>query len=70
MLVQAHGQSRSAPVRIQRAHVTLHVGLADVQLGRVADALLALVDRDQVTLLRRRAEGDIAGTVVVKGLGV
>ena len=44
--------------------------LADDQLRRVADPLLALVDGDQVAFLRRRAEGDVATAVVVEGLGV
>ena len=46
------------PVGIQRAHVGRHVLLPDVQLGRVADPLLAAVDRDQIALLRRRPERD------------
>ena len=40
------------------------------QLGGVADALVPLVHLDEVGLLRRRAERDVARAVVGEGLGV
>jgi hypothetical protein len=47
-----------------------HLGLPQDQVGLVADALLALVHRGEVVLLRTVAERDVAGAVVVERLGV
>ena len=69
-LVQADGQAGGAPVAVQRAHVLGDLLLADVQLGRVADPLLAFVDLDQIALLRRRTERDVAAAVVVERLRI
>jgi hypothetical protein len=44
--------------------------LARDQLGVVADPLVALVHLDQVRLLRRRAERDVARAVVVERLRI
>ena len=43
--------------------------LAQVELRRVADRLLALEDLDQVRLLRRRPERHVAAAVVMERLG-
>ena len=57
-----------APVREEGLHVVVDVRGADDQLGAVTDLLLTLVRRDQVVLLHRRAEGDVAdGVVVIRG---
>ena len=50
-------------------HVRRDLGLAGDELGRVADALLALEDRDEVGLLLGRPEGDVARAVVVNASG-
>ena len=51
VLVQAHGHALRAPVGEERLHVRVHLGLAEDQLGAVADPLLPLVGRRQVGLL-------------------
>ena len=66
LLVQADAQPGRAPVGEQLAHVRRHLGLAEDQLGVVADPLLALEHRRQVRLLRAVAERDVAGAVVVR----
>jgi hypothetical protein len=70
VLVQAHGQARRAPVAVERAHVRRDRLLAHVQIRRVADPLLTLVNLDQIALLRRRAERDVAAPVVVERLRI
>ena len=45
------------------------LGLAGDELGRVADALLALEHRDEVGLLLGRPERDVARAVVVNASG-
>ncbi|CAB5032386.1 unannotated protein [freshwater metagenome] len=47
-----------------------HLCLAGVQLGVVADPLLALKDLFKVAALRLRPKRDVAGAVVVERLGV
>ena len=70
VLVQADGQPGRAPVGVQRAHVRFDVLLSEEQLGGIADPLLALVHRDQVLLLGRGPERDVAAAVVVERLRV
>ena len=69
-LMQAHAQPGSAPVTEERAHVGAHLGLAQDQLGVVADALLALVHGAEVGLLVAVAERDVARAVVGEGLRI
>jgi hypothetical protein len=70
VLVEADGQARRAPVRVQAAHVALDGLGAQVQLAGVADALLALEHLGEVALLAGRAERDVARRVVVQRFGV
>ena len=72
VLVQAHGHALRAPVGEEPLHVRVHLGLAEDQLGAVADPLLALVGLRQVGLLHRRAERDVADRVVRvrRGIGL
>src|SRR3954463_5356228 len=64
------GGPGAAPGGIGRPHVLADRVLAGVELGRVADALVALEHLGEVRLLRRRAERDVAGAVVVQRVGV
>ena len=68
--MQADGQPLGAPVGVQRAHVRGDLRLARDQLRVVADPAVALVDLDEVRLLRGRAERDVARAVVVQRLRV
>ena len=70
VLVQADGQALGAPVGVEPAHVRGDGGLAGDQLGVVADPPVALVHLDEVGLLRRGPERDVAGAVVVERLRV
>ena len=64
LLVQADGHVLRAPVGEELLHVRVDLGLAEDQLGVVADALVALEDRRQISVLPLRAERDVADRVV------
>ena len=70
VLVQAHGDALRAPVREEFLHVRVDLRLAEVEIGAVADPLMALVDGGEVALLHLRPERDVADAVVVVRLGV
>ena len=53
VLVEADGDALRAPVREERLHVSVDLGLAEDQLRAVADPLVPLVDGDEVLLLHR-----------------
>ena len=69
-LVQADAEPRGAPVVEERAHVRRDLGLAEDELRRVADLLLALVDGREVVDLGAVAEGDVPRAVVGERLRV
>ena len=62
-LVQADAEPRGAPVVEERAHVRRDLGLAEDELRRVADLLLALVDGREVVDLGAIAQGDVPRAV-------
>ena len=70
VLVQADGHALRAPVGEELLHVRVDLGLAEVEVGAVADPLMALVDGREVALLHLRPERDVADAVVVVRLGV
>ena len=65
-LVQADRDALRAPVGEEGLHVGVDLGLADEELGAVADPLLALEGGGEVVLLARGAEGDVADRVVAR----
>ena len=67
VLVEADRDALRAPVGEELLHVRVDLGLAEVEVGAVADPLVALEDRGEVALLHLRAERDVADAVVVVG---
>src|SRR6266571_4850940 len=60
VLMEADGDALRAPVRKERLHVGVDLRRTDDQLRAVADLLLPLVRCDQVWLLDRGAESQVA----------
>ena len=64
VLVQADRDALRAPVREERLHVRVDLGLADDQLGAVPDPLLAQECLRQISFLHCGPERDVADRVV------
>ena len=70
VLVQADVHALRPPVREHLPHVLAHLGLADDQVGRVADPGLPLVHLGQVADLALGAQRQVADRVVAERLRI